>query len=112
MFILNVPLQTNAAKLNLLTPTQNAQQSQFHRVEIDLAGNVSWGGTQIDQANLEAKFAAIGRIKDVAAQPEIHFCPDKYAHYDMVQKVMALAQKLYVQQIDFVGNVDAELQVN
>jgi biopolymer transport protein ExbD len=105
MFILNVPLQTHATKLVL--PSGGASSiSQTHRLSIDFAGNVSWDGAMIDTGALDAKFQSIGRIKNIYAQPEIHFRPDKYAKYDVVLNIMAMAQKRHVQKISFVGSED------
>ncbi len=108
MFILNVPMQTHATKVDMprkdVPPPVNPVTPVVHRLEIDFIGNTLWNGAIIDEATLDRNLTAIGAVSDVDAQPEVHFRPDKFAKYEFVLKVMALAQKRKVIKIGFVGN--------
>ncbi len=108
MFILNVPMQTHATKVDMPQKIDNPPPPTtppvIHRLEIDFIGNTLWNGSIVDEATLDRNLTSIGAIENVDVQPEVHFRPDKFAKYDVVLNVLALAQKRRVIKIGFVGN--------
>ncbi|MCC6913304.1 MAG: biopolymer transporter ExbD [Rhodospirillaceae bacterium] len=105
MFIMSLPVQTHAVKLDMPRPNQNTNPPAppvVHTVEVDFDGTVIWDG------NVTQNLAQVTRyLASVAAgqpQPEVHLRPHRLAKYDTVAKILAIAQRLGVKKIGFVGN--------
>jgi biopolymer transport protein ExbD len=102
MFILTIPLQTHAVKVDL---PQGPVAGQDIRPKNDLAisaqGQVSWNGTAIDLATLRTYLALTVQM---APEPELHFRPDPQAPYGTVDKVLAVAKRSGVTKLGLVGN--------
>ena len=105
MFIMSLPVQTHAVKLDMPRPNQNTNPPAppvVHSVEVDFDGTIIWDG------NVTQNLAQVTRyLAAVAAsqpQPEVHLRPHRLAKYDTVAKIMAIAQRLGVKKIGFVGN--------
>jgi biopolymer transport protein ExbD len=106
MLIITIPVQTHAVKLDMPRPTPNQPQNNQARevvdLEIDFDGTVMWNGNIVaNEKQLQ------GYLLDVASrspQPEIHLRPNRLAKYDFVDRVLAMAQRLGVRRIGFVGN--------
>jgi len=56
----------------------------------------------LDQLN--GYLRQIGAIRPVEAQPELRLKPDALSRYEIVNRVMALAQQAGIQKMGFVGN--------
>ena len=104
MFIITIPIQTHAVKMNMPIPN-NVQQQEPRppiRIDVDFDGTIGWNGVIVsDQADLEA------RLREVAAeadQQEVHLRPNKLVTYKYVAGIMATAQRLGVVKIGLVGN--------
>jgi biopolymer transport protein ExbD len=104
MFIITIPIQTHAVKMNMPIPN-NVQQQEPRppiRIDVDFDGTIGWNGIIVpDQADLEA------RLREVAAeadQQEVHLRPNKLVTYKYVAGIMATAQRLGVVKIGLVGN--------
>ncbi|TAL01337.1 MAG: biopolymer transporter ExbD [Rhodospirillaceae bacterium] len=104
MLIITIPIQTHAVKLDMPRPNNNPVNDQPRDVvdlEIDFDGTVMWNGNVATPKQLE------GYLLDIASrspQPEIHLRPNRLCKYDYVAKVLAMAQRLGVHRIGFVGN--------
>jgi biopolymer transport protein ExbD len=105
MLIMTLPIQTHAVKLDMPRPNPNQPNSAPPEVvdlEIDFDGTVTWNGNVVpDERTLQ------GYLLDVASrnpQPEIHLRPNRLVKYDYVARVLALAQRLGIQRMGFVGN--------
>jgi len=105
MFIMSLPVQTHAVKLDMPRPNQNTEPPTppvVHSVEVDFDGTIIWDG------NVTQNLAQVTRyLASVAAgqpQPEVHLRPHRLAKYDTVAKILAIAQRLGVKKIGFVGN--------
>jgi biopolymer transport protein ExbD len=105
MLIITIPIQTHAVKLDMPRPNQNQNQPSQREVvdlEIDFDGTVMWNGNVVaNEKQLQ------GYLLDIAArspQPEIHLRPNRLVKYDFVARVLAMAQRLGVRRIGFVGN--------
>ena len=105
MFIITIPIQTHAVKMNMPVPSKNApppKPPEVIRIDVDFDGTIGWNGTIVpDRAELENKLAMVAVMPD---QPEVHLRPNKLVSYKVVAMVMASAQRLGVTKIGLVGN--------
>ena len=105
MFIITIPIQTHAVKLDLPSNQNQPQNSQvdpvINRVSIDFLNTIYWNDQEVDMATLRSYFNDAARMEP---QPEIHLKPDALSRYDVVNDVMAQAQMSGVTKIGFVGN--------
>jgi biopolymer transport protein ExbD len=105
MFIMSLPIQRHAVKLDMPRPNPNAQPSEppsVVQLEVDFDGTVMWNGNVVESMDQLARYLASVAAKD--NQDEIHLRPNRLAKYDTVAKVLAIAQRLGVKKIGFVGN--------
>jgi biopolymer transport protein ExbD len=105
MFIMSLPIQSHAVKLDMPRPNANAQPSappQVVDLEVDFDGTIIWNGNQVQSLDQLARYLASVAAKD--NQDEIHLRPNRLAKYDTVAKILAIAQRLGVRKIGFVGN--------
>ena len=106
MFIITIPIQTHAVKMNMPTPntTPPPKQPDIVRIDVDFDGTISWNGETIpagDRAAVETRLAAIAAMSD---QSEVHLRPNQLVTYKHVAMIMATAQRLGVTKIGIVGN--------
>jgi biopolymer transport protein ExbD len=105
MFIITIPIQTHAVKMNMPVPNNAAPPPtppEIIRIEVDFDGTIGWNGEIIaDRAALEARLAQVAAMPD---QPEVHLRPNKLVTYKYVAMIMASAQRLGVTKIGIVGN--------
>jgi len=71
-------------------------------LEVDFDGTIIWNGNQVQSLDQLARYLASVAAKD--NQDEIHLRPNRLAKYDTVAKILAIAQRLGVRKIGFVGN--------
>ena len=105
LFIITIPIQTHAVKLNMPTPSnvQPTKLPEVMRIDVDFDGTIGLNGTLITKPELDAKLAEWGRLA-VADQPEVHLRPNKLVTYKHVAAIMASAQRQGVSKIGMVGN--------
>lgn len=107
MFIITIPIQTHAVKMNMPVPNNAApppKPPEIVRIDLDFDGTIGWNGEVLqagDRAAVESRLAAIAAIPD---QPEVHLRPNKLVEYKHVAMIMATAQRLGVTKIGIVGN--------
>ncbi len=104
MFIITIPIQTHAVKLNMpIGPSSPPlKEPVIVRIDVDFDGQIGWNGEIVpDRATLEARLAAVAAEPD---QPEVHLRPNKLVQYETVAMIMASAQRLGVTKIGLVGN--------
>lgn len=107
MFIITIPIQTHAVKMNMPVPNNAApppKPPEIVRIDLDFDGTIGWNGEVLqpgDRAGVESRLAAIAAIPD---QPEVHLRPNKLVEYKHVAMIMATAQRLGVTKIGIVGN--------
>ncbi|UKK82839.1 biopolymer transporter ExbD [Sphingopyxis sp. BSN-002] len=103
MFIITLPVQTHAVKIDLPIPTdaKNNVDPEKNKVMIDPAGTITWNGTPIDLAQL-AQY--LEQTKALPVEPELQVQPDPYARYIVVDRVMAVIKRSGVGKLGFVGN--------
>jgi biopolymer transport protein ExbD len=107
MFIVTIPIQTHAVKMNMPVPNNAAPPPvppEVVRIDVDFDGTIGWNGEVIeagDRAAIEQRLYAIAQMPD---QPEVHLRPNKLVEYKHVAMIMATAQRLGVTKIGIVGN--------
>jgi len=104
MFIITIPIQTHAVKMNMPVGPSAAppKPPEIVRIDVDFDGTIGWNGQIIaDRAELESRLQQIAAQPD---QPEVHLRPNKLVEYKVVAMVMASAQRLGVTKIGLVGN--------
>lgn len=103
MFIITIPVQTHAVKIDLPVPTdsQSNVDPEKNKVMIDPAGTITWNGSPVDLAQL-ANY--LEQTKALPVEPELQVQPDPYARYIVVDNVMAVIKRSGVGKLGFVGN--------
>ena len=105
MFIITIPIQTHAVKMNMPVPSNAApppKPPEIIRIDVDFDGTIGWNGEIVpDRATLEQRLQAVAAQAD---QPEVHLRPNKLVTYKYVAMIMASAQRLGVTKIGIVGN--------
>jgi len=105
MFIITIPIQTHAVKMNMPVPNNAAPPPKpptIIRIDLDFDGTIGWNGEIIaTRGELEERLRQVAAEPD---QPEVHLRPNKLVTYKYVAMVMASAQRLGVTKIGIVGN--------
>ena len=103
MFIITIPVQTHAVKIDLPIPTDSKSNvdPEKNKVMIDPAGTITWNGSPVDLAQL-AQY--LEQTKALPVEPELQVQPDPYARYIVVDNVMAVIKRSGVGKLGFVGN--------
>jgi biopolymer transport protein ExbD len=104
MFIITIPVQTHAVKLDLpqntntppppILPTKNV-------VVVTAQGQITWNGTPVSQDQLRQYLDVTQQMNPI---PELHLQPEATARYVLVDEVLAITKKAHVQKMGFVGN--------
>ncbi|QMW24095.1 biopolymer transporter ExbD [Sandaracinobacteroides saxicola] len=105
MFIITIPVQTHAVKLDLPPPTNlpNTIKPDFNQVNIDFLNAIYWNNQEVTLEQLRGYLDTIGRMP-LDDQPELRLKPEAMSKYDVTVKVMAQAQQAGITKMGFVGN--------
>ena len=105
MFIITIPIQTHAVKLDLPVDQPNQTPPPVdpvkNKVTIDPAGTIFWNGSPIDLIRLRQYLDITQQMNPV---PELHLQPDPQARYVVVDEVLAVTKRANVEKMGFVGN--------
>jgi biopolymer transport protein ExbD len=106
MFIITIPIQTHAVKIDLPVNDPNNQQKPpidpiKNKVSVDPAGTILWNGSPIDLVTLRLY---LDRTRAMNPEPELHVQPDANARYEVVDRVLAEIKRSGVTKMGFVGN--------
>jgi biopolymer transport protein ExbD len=105
MFIITIPVQTHAVKLDL--PVNQPQNNPppidpvKNKVVITNDGKILWNGSPVTQPQLRSYLDVTQQMNPI---PELHLQPDATARYELVDEVLAVTKKAHVQKMGFVGN--------
>jgi biopolymer transport protein ExbD len=104
MFIITIPVQTHAVKLDLpqntdappppVLPTKNI-------VVVTAKDQILWNGAPVTENQLRQYLEVTQQMNPI---PELHLQPDATARYKLVDEVLAITKKAHVQKMGFVGN--------
>lgn len=101
MFIMVIPLTTNALLVPLPTDKGQFEVLEINRIHIDAQDRLFWNEHQVDRQGL------LNQLATAAAQPlkpAILFEPDALASYDRSAKTIALIKDSGIEKFGFVGN--------
>jgi len=105
MFIITIPIQTHAVKIDLPVNDPNQIQPpvdpERNKILIDRAGAVLWNGTPVDLVTLRQYLDLTTTIRPT---PELHIQPDPEARYEVVDEVLAVIKRANIESMGFVGN--------
>ncbi|PZU09656.1 biopolymer transporter ExbD [Sphingomonas sp.] len=105
MFIITIPVQTHAVKLDLPQNQPNTPPPPIlpvkNRVTVDSAGKIYWNGSPIDLTVLRQYLDQTQQMNPI---PELHLEPDPQARYEVVDEVLAVTKRANVTKMGFVGN--------
>ena len=105
MFIITIPIQTHAVKLDLPQDQPNQTPPPIdpvkNKIVITPANEVLWNGTPIDLARLRQYLDVTQTMNPI---PELHLQPDPNARYELVDEVLADTKRARVEKMGFVGN--------
>ncbi len=105
MFIITIPIQTHAVKLDL--PVNQPQNTPppinplKNTLSINAQDQILWNGTSVTLPQLRQYLDATQQMNPI---PELHLQPDATARYEIVDKVLAVTKQAHVQKMGFVGN--------
>ena len=105
MFIITIPLQTHAVKLDLPQDQPNQQPPPIdpvkNKIDITPKNEVLRNGTPIDLRRLRQYLDVTQTMNPI---PELHLQPDPNARYELVDEVLAVTKRARVEKMGFVGN--------
>jgi biopolymer transport protein ExbD len=105
MFIITIPIQTHAVKLDLPQDQPNQQPPPIdpvkNKVVIMPNRAVLWNGAPVDLVTLRQYLDLTQQMNPV---PELHLQPDPNAPYEVVDQVLAVTKHAHVEKMGFVGN--------
>ena len=105
MFIITIPIQTHAVKLDLPVDQTNLPPPPIdpvkNKVVITAAGQILWNGAPVDQTQLRQYLELSQQMNPI---PELHLQPEPEARYVLVDEVLAITKRAHVEKMGFVGN--------
>ena len=105
MFIITIPPQTHAVKLDLPQDDPNNVPPPVdpikNKVVITRLGEILWNDAAVDQEQLRQYLDITQQMNPV---PELHLQPEPEARYELVDKVLAVTKQAKVSKMGFVGN--------
>ncbi len=103
MFIITIPLQTHAVKLDLPSgpPPTVELNPVVNRLQISADGALAWNGSSVTAPELRALLESTAQMRP---QPDLQLLPDAHAPYFQVDQVLALTKQAGVERMGFVGN--------
>ena len=105
MFIITIPIQTHAVKLDLPVNQPNNPPPPIDPIKnvvtINQKNQVMWNGSPVTLPQLRTYLDATQQMNPI---PELHLQPDATARYELVDEVLAVTKQATVQKMGFVGN--------
>ena len=103
MFIITIPMQTHAVKLDSPAGPPPRHQVPPPRNEITVTDRdrVLWNGLPVDLVTLRQY---LDQSQTLDPLPELRIRPARGARYELVDKVLAVTKRARVARMGFVGN--------
>ena len=105
MFIITIPIQTHAVKLDLPVDQTNSPPPPIdpvkNKVVITAQGQILWNGGAVSPEQLRQYLELSQQIQPI---PELHLQPEPEARYVLVDEVLAITKRAHVEKMGFVGN--------
>ena len=103
-FIITLPIQTHAVKLDLPQDTGQPPppiQPTKNTVGVTAQNQITWNGTPITSDQLRVY---LERTQQMNPTPELHLQPEPDARYELVDQVLVVTKQARVDKMGFVGN--------
>jgi len=105
MFIITIPVQTHAVKLdlpqNVDNPTPPPIDPVKNKIVIMPDGAILWNGAPVNLVTLRQY---LDITTTMTPTPELHLQPHPEARYELVDEVLAVTKRAQVTAMGFVGN--------
>ena len=105
MFIITIPIQTHAVKVDLPVNDPNAVKPPVdpikNKIAIDAAGTITWNGAPVNEQLLRQY---LDQSAAMTPEPELQFQPDPQSRYEIVDQTLAAIKRSNVTKLGFVGN--------
>ena len=105
MFIITIPPQTHAVKLDLPQDTGDTTPPPIdpvkNKIVVTQAGAVLWNGAPVNLTQLRQYLDITQQMNPI---PELHLQPEPDARYELVDQVLVVTKQAQVQKMGFVGN--------
>jgi biopolymer transport protein ExbD len=101
MFILTIPVQTHAVKLDTPNGPAPLQLLAKNQIEITDSDAVLWNGTPVDLVTLRQYLDQSQTLDPI---PELQIRPSAHARYEVVDQVLAVAKRAHVAKMGMIGN--------
>ena len=105
MFIITIPIQTHAVKLDLPVNSQQNTPPPIdpvkNKIVITRAGQLLWNGAAVNPVQLRQFLDITTTMTPV---PELHLQPEPEARYELVDEVLAVTKHANITAMGFVGN--------
>ena len=105
MFIITIPIQSHAVKLDLPQPNPNDVQPPVdpvkNKVVVLANGAILWNGAPVNLVQLRQYLDVSQQMNPV---PELHLQPEPNARYETVNQVLVTTKQAGVTKMGFVGN--------
>lgn len=105
MFIITIPIQTHAVKLDLPQdsdqPIEQIIDPVKNKVVVTQQNTILWNGEQVSPDQLRQYLEISQQMNPL---PELHLQPEPEARYELVDEVLAITKRAQVEKMGFVGN--------
>jgi len=105
MFIITIPVQSHAVKLDLPVNQPNQAPPPVDPVKnllsVTASGTVTWNGAPVNLDQLRQYLDVSQQMNPI---PELHLQPEPEAPYGVVDEVLAVTKRARVEKMGFVGN--------
>ena len=103
MFIITIPIQTHAVKVDLpqATPLPVQPDAVRNLAEVTESGQILFNGVAVDRSEFSRLLRQTGQMNPV---PELHLRPAPTARYEAVDETLAIIKRERVSRFGFVGN--------
>ena len=105
MFIITIPVQSHAVKLDLPVNNPNDPAPPVdpikNKIVINNDSTILWNGSPIQMGQLRLY---LDQTQQMEPTPELHLQPESEARYEVVDEVLAITKQANVSKMGFVGN--------
>jgi biopolymer transport protein ExbD len=107
IFMVTAPLFTHAVKIDLphAQSQLNPEKPDTITLAIDAQGGLHWNSEHAEESSLPDRFSQAAALDP---QPELHLRADRDTRYEVIARVMSLAQTAGLRKIGFVTDPAAE----
>ena len=105
MFIITIPVQSHAVKLDLPQDQTDMPPPPIdpvkNKVVVTASNQILWNGAPVSPQQLRLYLDATQQMDPI---PELHLQPEPHARYELVDEVLAITKRAHVEKMGFVGN--------